>query len=63
MHRNTIAAATTPATAIIEASVRDPTDSFSEPEPDVIESTTGFGIRVLGRTGWRGGGRPPIPPC
>jgi hypothetical protein len=26
---------------------------FSEPEPNVIESTSGFSVRVLGRTGMR----------
>jgi hypothetical protein len=28
-------------------------ESFSEPEPNVIESTAGFSVRVLGRTGLR----------
>jgi hypothetical protein len=29
------------------------TESFSEPEPNVIESSQGFSVRVLGRTGMR----------
>lgn len=28
-------------------------ESFSEPEPNVIESSAGFSVRVLGRTGMR----------
>jgi hypothetical protein len=28
-------------------------EQFSEPEPNVIESTRGFSVRVLGRTGLR----------
>lgn len=28
-------------------------EHFSEPEPSVIESSTGFSVRVLGRTGMR----------
>jgi hypothetical protein len=28
-------------------------EHFSEPEPNVIESSTGFAVRVLGRTGMR----------
>jgi hypothetical protein len=28
-------------------------EHFSEPEPNVIESSTGFSVRVLGRTGMR----------
>jgi hypothetical protein len=28
-------------------------EQFSEPEPNVIESTAGFSLRVLGRTGMR----------
>jgi hypothetical protein len=28
-------------------------EQFSEPEPNVIESTAGFAVRVLGRTGIR----------
>ena len=28
-------------------------EHFSEPEPNVIESTTGFSVKVLGRTGMR----------
>jgi hypothetical protein len=28
-------------------------EHFSEPEPNVIESSTGFTVRVLGRTGMR----------
>ena len=28
-------------------------ESFSEPEPNVIESTAGFSVRVLARTGLR----------
>lgn len=30
-----------------------PTDDFTEPEPNVITSTAGFSVRVLGRTGMR----------
>jgi hypothetical protein len=28
-------------------------EHFSEPEPNVIETSTGFTVRVLGRTGMR----------
>lgn len=30
-----------------------PSERFSEPQPNVIESTEGFSIRVLGRVGMR----------